>query len=156
SGGDDALGAVAGLIDKSLVLRADASTATRPLYRMLETVRAYAALQLAAADEGEDAMEGLTLYCMREAALAMEGMMGPAQVAWLDRVRDDLENYRAVLERLIDHARPVEAADIAWRLVFFWLIRWHTAEGVRWYEQIRRLPNVAPAAESRALVGAAA
>src|SRR5262249_18747066 len=57
--GDEALGAVAGLIDKSLVLRADASP-SRPSYRMLETVRAYSALQLAAAGETDDAMEGLT------------------------------------------------------------------------------------------------
>jgi hypothetical protein len=86
----------------------------------------------------------------------MEGMMGPAQVEWLDRVRDDLESYRIVLARLIEQNRPTEAADIAWRLVFFWLIRWHTAEGLRWYEQILTLPNLVPAAESRALVGAAA
>jgi hypothetical protein len=34
---------VAGLIDRSLVVRADTSVTTRPLYQMLETVRAYAA-----------------------------------------------------------------------------------------------------------------
>jgi predicted ATPase/DNA-binding XRE family transcriptional regulator len=151
----EALGAVAGLIDKSLVLRADAS-ASRPLYRMLETVRAYSALQLAASDEIDNAMEGLTRYCAREAPRAMEGMMGPAQVEWLDRVRDDLESYRAVLTRLIEQARSSEAADIAWHLVFFWLIRWHAAEGLHWYEQILKLPNLVPAAESRALIGSAA
>jgi tetratricopeptide (TPR) repeat protein len=156
SGDDDALGAVAGLIDKSLVLRADASTASRPLYRMLETVRAYAALQLAVAGESDDAMEGLARYCTREAARAMAGMMSPAQVEWLDRVRDDLESYRIVLARLIEHARANEAADIAWHLVFFWLIRWHAAEGLRWYEQILQLPNLEPAAETKALVGSAA
>jgi hypothetical protein len=37
---DEALGAVAGLIDKSLLLRAETSVPTRPLYQMLETVRA--------------------------------------------------------------------------------------------------------------------
>jgi hypothetical protein len=153
--GEDALAAVAGLIDKSLVLRADAS-ASRPLYRMLETVRAYSALELAATGDTDDAMEGLTRYCTREAARAMEGMMGPDQAEWLDRVRDDLESYRAVLTRLIEHARSSEAADTAWHLVFFWLIRWHAAEGLRWYEQILDVPNLVPAAEARALVGAAA
>jgi predicted ATPase/DNA-binding XRE family transcriptional regulator len=152
----EALDAVANLIDKSLVLRADASAAARPLYRMLETVRAYAALQLVAEGESDDTMEGLTGYCTREAARAMEGMMGPAQVEWLDRVRDDLESYRIVLTRLIERDRPTEAADIAWHLVFFWLIRWHAAEGLHWYEQILRLPSLVPGAESRALVGSAA
>src|SRR5262249_27245284 len=101
---EDALGAVARLIDQRLVVRVDAS-ASRPLYRMLETVRAYSALELAAAGEIDDAMEGLTRYCTREAARAMEGTMGPAQVECLDRVRDDLESYRAVLTRLIEQAR---------------------------------------------------
>ena len=32
--------------------------ATRPLYQMLETVRAYAALELTAAGERDDALEG--------------------------------------------------------------------------------------------------
>jgi predicted ATPase/DNA-binding XRE family transcriptional regulator len=39
---DEALAAVAGLIDKSLLLRAESPVPTRPLYQMLETVRAYA------------------------------------------------------------------------------------------------------------------
>ena len=55
---DDALSAVAGLIDKSLVLRAETSVAARPLYQMLETVRAYAALELTAAGERDDAHGG--------------------------------------------------------------------------------------------------
>src|SRR5262245_40280963 len=41
---DDALRAAAGLMDKSLLLRAESSVAGRPLYQTLETVRAYAAL----------------------------------------------------------------------------------------------------------------
>ncbi len=56
---DLVLAATAGLIDKSLLLRAEASLPTRPLYRMLETVRAYAALELDAAGERGHAMEGL-------------------------------------------------------------------------------------------------
>ena len=36
---NEALGAVAGLVDKSLVMRADTTMAARPLYQMLETVR---------------------------------------------------------------------------------------------------------------------
>ena len=106
AGSDDALGAVAGLIDKSLLLRAETSVATRPLYQMLETVRAYAALELAAAGERDDALEGLVRYCTREAALAAEGLVGPAQGEWLDRVRDDLESYRGALAWLIEQRPP--------------------------------------------------
>ena len=71
---NDALVAVAGLIDKSLVQRAEASAPARPLYQMLETVRAYAASELAAAGERDDAMDGLARYCAREASLAEAGL----------------------------------------------------------------------------------
>ena len=152
---DDALRAVAGLIDKSLLLRAETSVATRPLYQMLETVRAFAALELAAAGERDDALAGLARYCTGEASLAAEGLVGPAQAEWLDRVRDDLESYRGALTWLIERGRPAEAADIAWGLMYFWVIRGHAAEGLQWYEQILNLPSLPPAAESRALVGAA-
>jgi tetratricopeptide (TPR) repeat protein len=67
---------------------------------------------------------------------------------------DDLENYRAALTWLIARGRAAEASDIAWNLMFFWLIRGQ-AEGLRWYEQILNLPSVPSVAESRVLHGAA-
>ena len=152
---DDALRAVAGLIDKSLLLRAETSVATRPLYEMLETVRAYAALELSAAGERDDAIARLARYCTDQASLAAEGLVGPAQAEWLDRVRDDLESYRGALTWLIDRGRPAEAASIAWGLMHFWMIRGHTAEGLQWYEQILKLPSLPPVLESNALVAAA-
>jgi predicted ATPase/DNA-binding XRE family transcriptional regulator len=152
----DALGAAAGLMDKSLLLRAETSVVpTCPLYYMLDTVRAYAARELTASGERDDALEGLVRYCTREASRAAEGLVGPAQVEWLDRVREDLESYRGALTWLIERGRAAEASDIAWSLMFFWVIRGHAAEGLRWYEQILNLPSLPPAAESRALVGAA-
>jgi hypothetical protein len=130
--------------------------ASRPRYQMLETVRAYAALELTAAGERDDAMEGLVRYCAAEASLAAEGLVGPAQGEWLDRVRDDLESYRGALTWLIVRDRPTEASDIAWSLFFFWGIRGHAAEGIRWYDQILNRPSLPPAVESRALLGTGA
>ena len=155
AGSEEALAALTGLIDKSLLIRAERSVATRPLYQMLETVRAYAALELTAADERDDALAALARYCAGEAALAAEGLVGPAQAEWLDRVHDDLESYRGALAWLLERDRHAEASDIAWNLMFFWLIRGHAAEGLWWYEQTLNLPSLPPAAESRALLGAA-
>jgi predicted ATPase/DNA-binding XRE family transcriptional regulator/ribosomal protein S18 acetylase RimI-like enzyme len=156
AGSDEALRAAADLIDKSLLLRVETSVvATCPLYQMLETVRACAALELSVTGEHDDAMEGLVRYCTAEASLAAEGLVGPAQAEWLDRVQEDCESYRAALTWLIERGRPDEASDIAWALMFFWMIRGHAAEGLRWYEGILNLPYVPPAAEARALVGAA-
>jgi predicted ATPase/DNA-binding XRE family transcriptional regulator len=156
SGVERALAAAAHLIDKSLLSRTDESSVpTCSLYRMLETVRAYAAQQLTAAGERDDAMEGLVRYCSAEAALAAEGLVGPEQARWLDRVREDLETYRAALAWLTQSGRAAEAARIAWSVLFFWIIRGHGAEGLRCYEAILKLPDLDPAVESRALAGVA-
>jgi predicted ATPase/DNA-binding XRE family transcriptional regulator len=153
---DEALGTAAALIDKSLLLRAESAVSTRPLYQMLETVRAYAALELTASGERDDALEGLARYCVAEASLAADGLIGAAQVEWLNRVRQDLESYRAALTWLIDRDRPAEASEIAWSLFFFWAIRGHAAEGIRWYEQILNRHSLPRAVEARALLGTGA
>ena len=153
---DEALRAAASLIDKSLLLRADTSVPTRPLYQMLETVRAYAALELSAGGRARGRAGGArALLRDRSLQLAAGELFGPAQGEWLDRVRDDLESYRSALTWLIERGRPAEAANIAWGLMYFWVIRGHAAEGLQWYEQVLNLPSLPPVAESRALVGAA-
>jgi predicted ATPase/DNA-binding XRE family transcriptional regulator len=155
-GTDEALDAIATLLDKSLLLRSESSVvATCPLFYMLDTVRAYAANELISSNERDAAMEGLVRYCTAEATLAAEGLVGPAQIEWLDRVREDLDSYRAALAWLIADGRGAEASGIAWPLLFFWLIRGHATEGLRWFEQILRIPSLPPAAEARARMGAA-
>jgi predicted ATPase/transcriptional regulator with XRE-family HTH domain len=149
------LTATAGLIDKSLLHRADTSLAARPLYQMLETVQAYAASELAAAGERDEALDGLAGYCVHQAAEAGQRLVEPSQIEWLDRVRDDLDNYRSAMTWLIERGRAVEASDIAWQLLFFWVIRGRAGEGLRWYEQALSVSGLPVAAESRALVGAA-
>src|SRR4029453_5328581 len=84
---------------------------------------AYAGHELPAAGERDDALEGFVRYCTAEAALAAQGLVAPAQVEWLERVRHDLESYRTAMTWLIERGRPGEAADIAWGLKYFWLIR---------------------------------
>ena len=153
---DDALRASLSLLDRSLLLRAeDSVVSTCPRYYMLETVRAYAAAELTEAGERDEAMEGLVRYCIGEAVAAADGLVGPGQVDWLDRVRTDLETYRSALTWLIERGRHAEAAGIACALKFFWLIRGHAPEGLRWYEQILNVSSLPITAESRALVGAA-
>jgi predicted ATPase len=92
---DEALIATAGLIDKSLLHRADSAQASRPLYQMLETVQDYAASELDAFGERDEALEGLARYCVEEASRAEHELVGPSQIEWLDRVRDDLDNYKS-------------------------------------------------------------
>jgi predicted ATPase/DNA-binding XRE family transcriptional regulator len=149
----DTEAAVAGLIDRSLLLRSD-PRAGRTLYLMLETVRAYALAELAASGEHEQAMEGLASYCLAAARIAEGALIGPAQPEWLQRVRDDLESYRGGLSWLAARGRMNEVAEIASCLLFFWLIRGHTAEGLGLYERVLAAPSLTPAARAMALAGA--
>ena len=149
------LNVLASLIDKSLILRAETSTPTRPLYRILETVRAFAAHELAAEGEREDALEGLVRYCLAESPLAAAGLVGPLQAEWLDRVREDLESYSSAMTWLLGCGRTLETAAIASGLVFFWMIRGHAVEGLWWCEQILAQPALTTEIESGTIVGAA-
>src|SRR5262245_57514227 len=156
-GHDEALRLVGGLIDKSLLQRSETAVVARsPLYLMLDTMRAYATHALNELSERDDALEGLVRYCASEASLAEVGLVGPDQVQWLDRVREDLESYRVVLTWLVERGRVTDATHITWGLLWFWAIRGHTVEGLHWYEEILRRPSLPPGAESRALIGAAA
>src|SRR4029077_12061746 len=78
---------------------------------------------------------------------------GREQGEWLDRGRNDLENYRSALTWLIDKSRRAEACVIACILFLFWGIRGHAAEGIRLYDEILKWPSLPPAVESRALLG---
>ena len=88
--------------------------AKRPLYQMLETVRAFAAHEVTVSGERENALAGLARYCTAEAARAAEelfgwrkpGMAGP-------RARRPGELPRA-LTWLIERGRPADAANTAW------------------------------------------
>ena len=153
---DEALRAVARLIDKSLLLRAEFSWWRR--VRCTRCSKPCGRTRPSSSRPRVSATARWRGWCAiarGEASLAAEGLVGPAQVEWLDRVREDLESYRVALTWLIERGRAAEASDIAWALMFFWLIRGHAAEGLRWYEQTLNLPSLPPAAESRALLGAA-
>ena len=151
---DAVLTVTANLVDKSLLLRAETALAARPLYRMLETVRAYATLELGTAGERDDAMDGLTRYSLGESVLAARELHGHGQGQWLDRVRDDLDTHRAALTWLIEHGRPADATAIALGLLMFWVVRGHSAEGLGWYERILALMPLPVTVECQALVGA--
>jgi hypothetical protein len=151
---EHALAAVARLIDKSLLVRDD-GVSERPLYRMLETVRAYASNEARSMGERDRVLARLASYACREAAIVEETLVSSLQAACLDRVHDDLDIFRAALTTCLETHGPADAADIAWGLMLFWLIRGHVAEGLRWYELVLAEPSLEAPAETKALTGAA-
>ena len=83
---------MASLVKQSMVARVG-----NDRYRLLDTLRAYALDVLADLDADETRNRHVGYYV----ELAEHGELeirGPDQLAWLDRFRSDLNNFRAALE----------------------------------------------------------
>jgi non-specific serine/threonine protein kinase len=127
------------LVDKSLVLTEERAGLTR--YRMLETVRRYAAERLR--KEGTEATwRGRHLAW--SVALAEEfhrGVEGPEQDALYDRIAGELDNLRAAVAWAIE-SDPVQGIRLAYYVWSFMDLRGHEAEGRKW---LNRLLEACPA-----------
>ena len=108
---------------------------------MLDTVRAFAASELSAA-ERDDALAGLARYCLAEATLTAQGLLGPTQVNWLNRSVKISRAIAAHFPWLIERGRAGDASSIASILNVFWAVRGCAAEGLWWFEQILILPAI--------------
>jgi predicted ATPase len=145
---DEVIGHLGALVDKNLVQFND--TGAGPArYRLLETVRQYAARQLTA--QGPAAEEGARI-AHREHYLAFAEAAAPQldasdQAQWLDRLDAELGNLRAAIAFSLTQADPVPGLRLAASLEVFWRARGHATEAV---DAIRTLLG-APGAEETKL-----
>jgi non-specific serine/threonine protein kinase len=119
------------LVDKSLV-HFGAAGAGQGRYRLLETVRHYAAGQLndlgpAAADAARLAHRRYYLALAEEAAPYLETA---DQAEWLDRLDTEVGNLRAAADASLAEADVEPGLRLAVSLQMYWNIRGHSAEGV--------------------------
>ncbi|WP_063774131.1 AfsR/SARP family transcriptional regulator [Streptacidiphilus rugosus] len=126
--GDDTLDLLGALVDKSLVVAYQPDAAGEMRYRMLETVRAYAADQLAAADE-QRAQADAHLACFLGFAAEAEPYLRTAdQLDWLARLAADNDNLNAALRHAI--ATDTDSAlDLLACLSAYWMLRGLRTEG---------------------------
>jgi tetratricopeptide (TPR) repeat protein len=105
------------LVDKSLVSTAGGDT---PRYRLLESLREYAAERLAASGAEADVRQRHAAHYLAVAELAAARLRGPEQRAWLDRLTIEQPNLRAALDHSVGTG-DVEAA-LRWvaALELFW------------------------------------
>ena len=150
---DEVVGLLAALVDKNLVQFDD--TGARPVrYRLLETVRQYAARQLRAQPP---VAEHAARTAHREHYLALAEAAAPQLVArdqagWLDRLDLELDNLRAAIAFSLDQADPAPGIRLVTSLRMFWKAHGHAAEGV---DALRALLDV-PAARGATLLRARA
>jgi predicted ATPase/DNA-binding CsgD family transcriptional regulator len=127
----EVLGHLGELVDKSLV-QFGGSGAEAGRYRLLETVRQYAAEQLDALDP---AAAGAARLAHRDYYLALAEEAAPqlqaaGQTEWLDRLDAELANLRAAMTVSLSQADPEPGLRLATSLGRYWNIRGHAAEGI--------------------------
>jgi predicted ATPase/class 3 adenylate cyclase len=145
---------IASFIDKSLLRQAEEG-ASEARYRMLDTIREYALMQLEAAGEVDEAYRLLSERLIHVAEQAEPALTGPEQVAWLDHLEDEHGNLRAALQwcESREPALGVRLSGALWR---FWSTRGYVGEGLRWLEAAISASSAEPLPGlARALNGAA-
>jgi predicted ATPase/DNA-binding CsgD family transcriptional regulator len=136
------------LVDKSLV-----STLGRR-YRLLETIRAYAAERLATSGAQTTIRRQHAAHYLDVAEHAEQQLRGPNQRAWLDRLITEQPNLRAVLA----HSTATGDIEAAWRSVAalqrFWDITGQRREAHEWIQRTQAVGD--PPATPAAVAGLAA
>nr|MBA2521323.1 adenylate/guanylate cyclase domain-containing protein [Chloroflexia bacterium] len=138
------------LVDKSLV-RLDHGADDETRIAMFETIRDYAAEQLALADEALVVARWHARHFLARAVEAAPGLEGPAQVESLNRLERDHANLRAALDWLGAHdaAAATTLGGALWR---FWLLRGHFSEGRVRLERLIQFPAASVSAADRIVV----
>jgi predicted ATPase/DNA-binding CsgD family transcriptional regulator len=141
------------LVDKSLVQFGDTGSGSGR-YRLLETVRQYAAGRLDAAGPAAvgAARAAHRDYYLALAEAAAPELIGPGQAEWLDRLDAELGNLRAAIAFSLTQPDPEPGLRLAASLRVFWRVRGHAAEGTG---ALRTLLD-APAAQQATLLRARA
>ncbi len=145
----EVMGLLHRLVEKSLVVP-EAAPGGQTRYRMLETIRQYAAVRLLEAAEG-DALRRCHadhFLALAEHAAAFERR--PGQADWLQRLEADHDDLRAALQwsRAHDRGRWVR---LALALPWFWLVRGHLSEARDWLQGVLAVPSLTRAERARAL-----
>lgn len=113
------------------LLRSDVSDGGVRL-SMLETVREHATARLASGGKLEE-LRRLHAERFLDLAVAAETeLTSTEQVAWLDRLEDELDNIRGALDWCLASGRVESALQAISALERFWRARGHVSEARRW------------------------
>jgi predicted ATPase/class 3 adenylate cyclase len=117
------------LADQSLVRAEDADGGLR--FRMLDTIREFAAEQLAGRDEREEIERRHTATFVSFAESLTPRLSGDDQRRWLGRLERDHDNIRAVLDRAVAAGDGPSAILLGFAMWRYWQKRGHLAEARR-------------------------
>jgi len=155
---DEVVGHLGTLVDKNLVQFDD--TSPRPArYRLLETVRQYAARKLEAQGPAvaNDVRTAHRDHYLAVAEAAAPQLVAHDQAEWLDHLDLELGNLRAAISFGLTQSDPVPGLRLAASLRMFWKARGHAREGADALQALLDMPaaQTATLLRARALTAAA-
>ena len=124
--GGEVLDGLMALSDQSLVKAEEFEGGTR--FRQLDTIREFAAEQLAAGEEREEIERRHTAAFLALAEAAAPELAGHDQRRWLGRLERDHDNIRTVLDRTVAAQDAGVAIRVGFAMWRYWQKRGHLAE----------------------------
>jgi len=140
------------LVEKNMVVVTGLSD-RESRFDLLESMRDYARDQLAAAGELEDTRRRQADTFLALGEQAEQGLLGPDQARWFERLEREHGNLRAALEWAAEHSNGtflLRLASSVWR---FWWMCGYLRDGERWLEQALFAAEPAASLRARALDG---
>jgi predicted ATPase/transcriptional regulator with XRE-family HTH domain len=128
---EDALDGLRNLVESSLVIPVDDDGAEEPRYRMLETIREYAADQLLAAGELDVVRRRHGVHYALLAERAEPALQDQGQHAWYPRLEWEHDNLRTAADWLLEAGEVEMALRLGSALWRFWQRHGDIREGRR-------------------------
>jgi predicted ATPase/DNA-binding CsgD family transcriptional regulator len=130
---------LARLVTKSLVVRETAGG--EPRFRLLETVRHYAADRLVEADEAFGIAARHATWCVWLAERGERQIHGVDHQAGVDTLEIEHDNVRAALRWALTQGQTEVALRLAASMAMFWGVRGYLSEGREWLVAAARAPH---------------
>ncbi|MFC5102901.1 ATP-binding protein [Kibdelosporangium philippinense] len=147
--GEDVLELVAGLVDKSVLVRTDGSVAR---FRMLEAIRQFGEQGLASSGRQSVVRLRHRDYYARLAEVAEREWVGPNELVWFAWFRRERANLRTALEFCLTELGQARAGlAIAASLWSYWCISGWFSEARHWLESALNLERESSPARAKAL-----
>ncbi|GAB3660781.1 BTAD domain-containing putative transcriptional regulator [Glycomyces tarimensis] len=129
------------LTEKSLLV---AEGEEAPRYRMLGTIREYAAQRLEEADESKPARRAHIAYFTELAETAEPRLRGAEQLHWLETLNTERDNISSAMRGAIAAGEAQPAMRLAAGTGWYWWLSGHRAEGVELLLAATDLPGEVP------------
>ena len=136
-GVEDVLGIMSILLERSLIALADGSE-DGPRFRMLEVIREYAQERLLELEPGDETMTRQVDYLTALAHRAEPHLRDREARHWDAVLEEEMGNFRAVVNWLLERGRNVAAVDLIWAISIHLWTADHLQEARSWLETAHR------------------